>query len=153
MALSETGVRTPDALAKMNLVACYDDITYIFIIILINTLGRCPTLQIRWFNEYPALHQVTLTYTQKGPQGNGPFSTFFDSPMFSDCTLILPAGRRVSVHRIILSAYSEFFRAAFAGGFTESTTDELPLHFSDPANILVDVIRSLYEVIPIPIRN
>jgi len=38
-----------------------------------------------------------------------------------------------------------FFRAAFAGGFTESKTAELPLHFSDPANVLNEVIRSLYQ--------
>lgn len=55
---------------------------------------------------------------------------------------------RLRVHRIILAAHSEFFRAALSGSFTESTTTEIPLHFSDSASVLADVIKSLYEVSP-----
>ena len=78
----------------------------------------------------------------------GPFNTYFDNELFSDITLILceQHDQRLSVHRIILAAHSEFFRAALSGSFTESTTTEIPLHFSDSANVLCDVIRSLYEV-------
>jgi hypothetical protein len=88
--------------------------------------------------------QVTLRYATS----TGPYSDFYDNELFSDITLILcESGLRLNVHRIILAAHSEFFRAALSGSFTESTTTEIPLHFSDSGNVLGEVIKSLYEVI------
>ncbi|KAK3503236.1 hypothetical protein B0T13DRAFT_394127 [Neurospora crassa] len=80
---------------------------------------------------------------------NPDFTTYFNSPLFSDATLSYQthAGdkRHLPVHRLILSLHSPFFASAFTLPFRESSDPDhlITLHDDDP-DALVSAIRWCY---------
>ncbi|EAA27116.2 hypothetical protein GE21DRAFT_9561 [Neurospora crassa] len=80
---------------------------------------------------------------------NPDFTTYFNSPLFSDATLSYQTHtgdkRHLPVHRLILSLHSPFFASAFTLPFRESSDPDhlLTLHDDDP-DALVSAIRWCY---------
>ncbi|EGO54885.1 hypothetical protein NEUTE1DRAFT_125004 [Neurospora tetrasperma FGSC 2508] len=80
---------------------------------------------------------------------NPDFTTYFNSPLFSDAILSYQTHtgdkRHLPVHRLILSLHSPFFASAFTLPFRESSDPDhlITLHDDDP-DALVSAIRWCY---------
>lgn len=70
------------------------------------------------------------------------FKSFYNNESLSDVVLVF-SGRRVPVHKVILSAQNKYFSKLFEGSFSEATAPEVELYDDDP-DALDRLIKCLY---------
>lgn len=71
------------------------------------------------------------------------YGSFLDNSISPDCTIILPSGKKIPAHRLILSRFSSFLYNAFTSGMQEDSQREVAINF-DPGDQFINILHFMY---------
>lgn len=88
------------------------------------------------------LRKTPIYMNTMSENGMADFKSFYNNESLSDVILVF-SGRRIPVHKVILSAQNKYFSKLFEGPFSESSAPEVELHDDDPDD-LERLLKCLY---------
>lgn len=93
---------------------------------------------------------MTLNPQNQSEKNPKIFAEFYGNSFLSDCTLILPDGKRIRSHRLVLGSSSVFFDNAFNSDMKEHKTHEVKI-YSNPGGLFEKVVEFMYTgTTPLP---